>query len=151
MNEIKFKKYKSKVGIFVPIIYLLLIGIFLLIWLLPSKYLGMEINLTGRIISTCCFGLFAISLIWATFSTYYIITPTSVVCVFGPLKTRVPLKRIVSVKEGKSFFYAAPALSMDRVFLQTGRTSFARTDVSPKEKEEFINELNQAIGKAKEN
>lgn len=150
MKKIKYKKYRSKIGIFVPLIYLVIVGVYLLIWLLPNKYLGMEINITGRIVSSCCFGLLAICLIWATFSTYYVITPTSVVCVFGPLKTRVALKNIVEVKEGISFF-SAPALSCKRIYLQTGKTVFKRTEVSPKEKEEFLEQLNNAILTAKEN
>ena len=145
MNNKELKKYKSKIGIVVPIVYSVFIICGLIIWLVPAK----TDDLLYKIIGSCILALVLIFFTWAVFSTYYVLTDTCLICVSGPLKTRALYKDITDVTEGFSLL-SSFSLSANRIFINRGRNILRRVDVSPKEKQEFLDELTIKMNKAKE-
>lgn len=145
MNNKELKKYKSKIGIVVPIVYSVLIICGLIIWLVPAK----TNDLLYKIIGSCILALVLIFFTWAVFSTYYVLTDTCLICVSGPFKTRALYKDITDVTEGFSLL-SSFSLSANRIFINRGRNILRRVDVSPKEKQEFLDELTIKMNKAKE-
>lgn len=141
------KKYKSRIGIVVPLIYLFVVAALLVVWLVPFDDEG---NLF-RILATCALGFVFFIFTWALFSTYYVLKENCLICVSGPFKIRVRYVDITDITEGFSLL-SSFALSGRRVFINRGRNILRRVDISPKEseKEEFINELSIKIKNSKE-
>ena len=83
MKKLKYKKYKGKIGLIVPLVLLVLTGAFLMIWLLP-KGVGASDSLGVRIASTCLLGIITLVFFWCIFWNYYVITDVSIICVSGP-------------------------------------------------------------------
>ena len=139
MEKNEIKKYKSKVGIVVPILYLLVAAALLIVWLVPSSG-----ALTLQIIATCILAIVFFGVTWIAFSTYYILADRCLICICGPFKTRALYQDITDVTEGFSLLFSY-ALTGRRIFINRGRNILRRIDVSPSEKEEFLNELSTKI------
>lgn len=140
MEKNEFKKYKSKIGLFVYLTYLLFIGIYLVIWLAPP--LIFETQIAYKIISTATISLLLIFLTFMFFNTYYVIEKDHVLVVCGIIKKRVYFDQIEEVKVGKSFLNLNSfALSLRKISLITGNGSLNRIQISPKEETEFLDEL----------
>lgn len=142
MKKLKFKKYRGKIGILAPFMILLIVGAFLLIWLLPRDETATTFGL--KIASTCLLGIVAIILLWCIFWNYYVITDVSIINVSGPFTSRIRLNEITKIKE-KFGIFSSFCFSIDRLAIYTGNGMIKRFDVSPKNKEDFINELTSKI------
>ena len=140
MEKKQNKKYKSKIGIQVYLTYLIFIGIYLIIWLAPP--IVFEGVLACKIVSTVATSVFLIFITITFFNTYYVVTDTHVLVVSGLIKKRVFFEQIDEVKIGKSFFNLNSfALSFRKVKLITGKGLLNRIEISPKEEQEFLDEL----------
>lgn len=139
MKKTEIKKYRSKVGIVVPLLYLFVAAASLIVWLVPNSG-----ALTLQIVATCFLAVVFIGITWICFSTYYQITDRCLICVCGPFKTRALYKDITDVTEGFSLLFSY-ALTGQRIFINRGRSILRRIDVSPKEKQDFLNELSTKI------
>jgi uncharacterized membrane protein YdbT with pleckstrin-like domain len=64
---------------------------------------------------------------------------------FGRVRQKIPLARIVSVKPTNSLL-SAPALSLDRLWIQAGEGMFNAVMVSPADKDEFLSDLAAKAG-----
>ena len=139
------KKYKAKPGIVIPIVYFIFVLAGIFIWAIPSK----NNELIFKIVPTCILIVILILFTWAVFSTYYVLTDKCLICFSGPLKIRVLYQDITDITEGISLL-SSFSLSAKRIFINRGRNILRRVDVSPKEKEEFLEELTLKIQKSKE-
>lgn len=91
-------------------------------------------------------------ILWAFFEAFCEITPSDLMVRFGPLRWRIPLEAIVNAVPKKGM---APELvwglawSLDRVIItyrkRSGRRAWLGLAVSPEGKEEFLNDLAQAV------
>ena len=77
-----------------------------------------------------------LSSIW--FNTRYKIEGNQLQIKYGPIKKSIAIQEIKSIRRTKNPF-VAPALSMNRVEINYGK--YNTIQVSPKEIEEFVNEL----------
>ncbi|MGN0748437.1 MAG: PH domain-containing protein [Christensenellales bacterium] len=136
-----FPKYKSKIGIIVPVVYLALAVGILIIWLVPN--MSIKDTLGMKIAGTCVIALAIILFTWAVFSTYYVLTPDGIYAFSGPFTMRVKYSDITKIEERKSCL-SSLALSCDRIIIHT-KKSFLRLDVSPKDKEKFLEDLNENL------
>lgn len=143
MKKLKYKKFKGKIGLIVPLVLLVLTGAFLMIWLLP-KGVGASDSLGVRIASTCLLGIITLVFCWCIFWNYYVITDVSIICVSGPFTSRIRLENITEIKE-RIGILSSFCLSINRLSIYTGKGFFKRFDVAPKEKEEFLDELSSKI------
>lgn len=148
MKETKYKKYRSKIGLVVPLVLIVLTCAILLVWLLPYTTSNNDSHVM-RIVVTCLIGVLSLIFIWSSFSTYYVITDVSVIAVSGPMKARVRFCNITEIKEGKSLI-SSLALSIDRVYICYGKGILRRLEVSPKDKQAFIEELNSKLNSYRE-
>jgi len=84
---------------------------------------------------------------WIPFSTYYTITSADLLVRSACFRWRIPLDRIVEVFPTRNPL-SSPACSLDRLRVNykraSGRTWWVM--ISPKEKEQFLNDLAQAAG-----
>ena len=136
-----FPKYKGKIGIIVPVVYLALVAGLLIIWLVPNT--NMNDTLGMKIAGTCVIGFVMLTFTWAVFSTYYVLTTDSIYAFSGPFCRRVRYSDITKVEERKSCL-SSLALSCDRIIIRTNK-SFFRMDISPKDKQKFMDDLNDNL------
>lgn len=142
MKKLKFKKYKGKIGLIVPFMLALIVGAYLLIWLLPHDESSTTLSI--KIASSCLIGISALVFLWCVFWNYYVITDVSIISVTGPFTSRIQLSEITKIQE-KYGFFSSFCLSLDRIAIYTGKGIFKRFDVAPKNKEEFLDELTTKI------
>lgn len=142
MKKLKFKKYRGKIGLVVPLMLALIVGAFLLIWLLPQEETSTSLGL--KIASTCLIGISTLVFLWCIFWNYYVITDVSIISVTGPFMSRIRLCEITEIKE-KYGLFSSFCLSLDRLAIYTGNGMLKRFDVAPKNKEEFLEELTTKI------
>ncbi|PAV29407.1 hypothetical protein CIL05_11100 [Virgibacillus profundi] len=84
-------------------------------------------------------------LLWFWFSTGYKIDDDMIRVRYGPIRLKIPVKNIQIIKKKKNPF-TAPALSMDKIELVSGR--FDVISISPVNQEEFLRlilEINEDI------
>lgn len=84
---------------------------------------------------------------WIWFGTYYTITDTTLETRCGPFRESIPLASITKVSASRSIMSGA-ALSLDRISIIHGRFG-AESLVSPRLRQEFINELSARCPQAK--
>ncbi len=144
MEKKKYLKFKGKIGLVVPIVYLILCSGIVLLWTLPYQQPVLVDALTSKIMITCVLGLLLIIFTWAVFSTYYVLTDDFLTVVSGPIRTHVLYSHITEVKPSHSI-WSVSALSFNRVAIKRGKSIFTTLLVSPKQKELFMEELNKRI------
>lgn len=88
-----------------------------------------------KIIILSPIGLF---LLWFWFQTGYTIADNLLIIRYGPFKKNIQIDEIHSLRETKNPF-SAPALSMDK--LELSFTKFDMVAISPKNKNEFVQQL----------
>lgn len=147
MKKIKYPVYRSAIDFYVVFPFLIVVGAIPTVWLLPSVFPS---PFWLNIAMTCLLGLVLIFLFWCVCSTYYVITETCVVVKMGLLKRRIAFESIKEIKTGKSVL-PSYALGFRRVYICFSKGIFGRIEVSPKEQEEFVNELESKIKVYKEN
>ncbi|MDP3516261.1 MAG: PH domain-containing protein [Pseudohongiella sp.] len=81
--------------------------------------------------------------IWLLLSTSYTLSERTLLVKSGPFKWRVPIKQITSITPTSSPL-SSPALSLDRLRIDYGRCESIM--ISPKNKEQFIQDLNVRRG-----
>ena len=95
--------------------------------------------------------LMAAFMAWILFSVYYTITATDLLVRAAFFRWRIPLDQIVEVYPTHNPL-SSPALSLDRLRVNykrpSGRTWWVM--ISPKEKEQFLDDLAKAAGLEKE-
>jgi hypothetical protein len=81
--------------------------------------------------------------IWLLVSTSYTLSERTLLVKSGPFKWRIPIKQITSIAPTSSPL-SSPALSLDRLRIDYGRGDSIM--ISPKNKEQFIQDLNVRRG-----
>lgn len=76
--------------------------------------------------------------VWIWFGTYYIIEENCLYLKCGPIREKIAYDTIKSVKKSRNPL-SSLALSIDRIEIRYGKRGL--TLISPKDKEEFIEEL----------
>lgn len=101
------------------------------VWMTPEFFDKQWI----KIIILSPIGLF---LLWFWFQTGYTIADNLLIIRYGPFKKNIQIDEIHSLRETKNPF-SAPALSMDK--LELSFTKFDMVAISPKNKNEFVQQL----------
>lgn len=83
---------------------------------------------------------FAVLILKILYGTYYVVDGETLVVRSGPLRWRVPLAKIKSVKRTHSFL-SSPALSMDRLRIRYGHGRMLM--VSPEDQRAFLSAIGQ--------
>ncbi len=86
---------------------------------------------------------------WIWFGTYYMITDSTLETRCGPFRQSIPLTSITKVEASRSIMSGA-ALSLDRISIIHGRFG-EEVLISPRLRQEFINELSARCPHAKIN
>ena len=90
-------------------------------------------------------GLGIVLPLWLLLGTNYTLEPTQLLVKSGPFKWRVPVADITSITPTSNPL-ASPALSLDRLRIDYGRSSFII--ISPRDKDQFIREIESLRGSA---
>ncbi|MBM7700618.1 PH domain-containing protein [Kurthia huakuii] len=117
----------------------------LIIWatILFSGCVIYEIILTDFSFITFLLLLFTmIFCLFVWFHTTYTITEDTLLISYGPIKQKIPLHSMTSIRQTTAIF-TAPALSRHRVEINYG--FYESVQVSPKDMERFIAELEKRV------
>lgn len=82
--------------------------------------------------------------VWLMTSTTYTLSGTTLMVKSGPFKWQVPIEQITSIKPTSNPL-SSPALSLDRLQIDYGRGQSIM--ISPKDKDQFIQDLEMRRGK----
>lgn len=138
--ENKILKFKSKKGWPILITYILFIAAIVFQWVFPYTGEELAIKITATVMMSFVIAIFT----WVVCSTYYILADNFLICVYGPIKSRVFYNDITSIKSSRNW-WASPALSTDRVAIYRGKNFFNAVFVSPTFKDFFIKELQKKV------
>ncbi len=79
------------------------------------------------------------------FPIRYGLDETQLIVRFGLCRQRIPLSRVVAVEPTRNPL-SSPALSLDRLHIQYGQGIFKAVMISPKNRDQFLDELAQKTG-----
>ena len=124
-------RFYSKKGLVLGVIIwgsiLFMIGVFLFA---PDKSEGASEVIVGVSICVITSAFFA----WIWFNTYYEIGDEYIKIVSGPIRSKVKISSITSIKRTRNPL-SSPALSIDRLEVKHGKWDFSL--ISPKNEEKF--------------
>lgn len=136
MTEEHTVKIEAKRDVWISLGMLFVLAILMTsIVLVPNQERGILLIMTFPVVTF---------LAWLYFGTYYILTPTELICHSGPFKERIPYEKIKSLKLCENFM-SSMALSRARIEIKQHHKSYitGTTYISPVDREAFLTNLIQ--------